>query len=63
MDGIGTVVLVIMMALATMGGIGGGGVVVLLIEQLLFFEFKAATALSGFSILTCSITRFIITFS
>lgn len=61
MDGVGTVVLVVIMALATMGGIGGGGVVVLLIQLTLFFDFKEATALSGFSILTCSITRFIIT--
>jgi hypothetical protein len=31
MDIVGTFVLVVIMALATMGGIGGGGVVVLLI--------------------------------
>jgi hypothetical protein len=31
MDVIGTFVLIVIMALATMGGIGGGGVVVLLI--------------------------------
>ena len=31
MDFIGTFVLIIIMALATMGGIGGGGVVVLII--------------------------------
>lgn len=31
MDVVGTFVLIVIMALATMGGIGGGGVVVLLI--------------------------------
>lgn len=31
MDAVGTFVLIVIMALATMGGIGGGGVVVLLI--------------------------------
>jgi hypothetical protein len=35
MDFVGTFVLIILMALATMGGIGGGGVVVMLIQQLL----------------------------
>lgn len=32
MDFVGTLVLIVIMALATMGGIGGGGVVILLIE-------------------------------
>jgi len=32
MDFIGTFTLIVLMALATMGGIGGGGVVVLLIQ-------------------------------
>jgi hypothetical protein len=32
MDVVGTFVLIVIMALATMGGIGGGGVVVLLIQ-------------------------------
>jgi hypothetical protein len=40
MDVVGTFVLIVIMALATMGGIGGGGVVVLLIQQLLYFELK-----------------------
>ena len=61
MDIVGTLVLVLIMALATMGGIGGGGVVVLLIQRLLYFELKEAIALSGFSIFTCAVTRYIIT--
>ena len=60
-DIFGTLVLVILMALATMGGIGGGGVVVLIIQKLLFFELKEAIALSGFTIFVCSITRYFIT--
>lgn len=62
MDVIGTFILIVIMALATMGGIGGGGVVVLIIQTLLYFELKEAIALSGFSIFTCSVTRFFITF-
>ena len=62
MDAVGTFVIIVMMALATMGGIGGGGVIVLLITELLRFNFDQATALSGFSILTCSTVRFIITY-
>ena len=61
MDVVGTFVLIVIMALATMGGIGGGGVVVLLIQVLLYFDLKGAIALSGFSIFTCSVTRYIIT--
>ena len=63
MDFIGTFTLIILMALATMGGIGGGGVVVLLIQQLLYFELKEAIALSQFSIFTCALARYVITFS
>jgi len=63
MDVVGTFVLIVIMALATMGGIGGGGVVVLLIQVLLYFELKEAIALSGFSIFTCGVTRYIITLS
>jgi competence protein ComGC len=61
MDVIGTFILVVIMALATMGGIGGGGVVVLLIQRLLYFSLKESIALSGFSIFTCAVTRYIIT--
>jgi len=63
MDVIGTIVLVIIMTLATMGGIGGGGVVVFLIKYLLFFSLKEAVALSNFSIFACSVARFFLTWS
>lgn len=63
MDYFGTFVLIILMALATMGGIGGGGVVVLIIQQLLYFDLKEAIALSGFSIFTCSLARYFITYN
>ena len=46
MDYLGTFVLVLIMTLATMGGIGGGGVVDFLIKYLLYFNLKEAVALS-----------------
>jgi uncharacterized membrane protein YfcA len=63
MDAVGTFVLVIIMTLSTMGGIGGGGVVVFLIKYLLFFSLKEAVALSNFSIFSCSVARFFLTWS
>jgi uncharacterized membrane protein YfcA len=63
MDFFGTLILILIMALATMGGIGGGGVVVLIIQTLLYFDLKEAIALSGFSIFTCAVTRYFITYS
>lgn len=56
-------VLILIMTLATMGGIGGGGVVVFLIKYLLFFSLKEAVALSNFSIFTCSVMRYFLTAS
>jgi uncharacterized membrane protein YfcA len=50
------------MMLCTLAGIGGGGVVVPLLSVFFSFEFKEATAISGFSILTCSIARFLYNF-
>jgi uncharacterized membrane protein YfcA len=61
MDIVGTLVLILIMTLATMGGIGGGGVVVFLIKYLLFFSLKEAVALSNFSIFTCSVMRYFLT--
>jgi len=63
MDFLGTLILIVIMTLATMGGIGGGGVVVLLIRYTLYFDLKEAVALSGFSIFTCSVARFLLTWS
>lgn len=62
MEIVGIVVLSILMMLCTLAGIGGGGVVVPLLSVFFTFEFKEATAISGFSILFCSIVRFIYNF-
>jgi uncharacterized membrane protein YfcA len=59
----GTAVLTILMALAVMSGIGGGGIIVPLLTMFYNLETKAAIAVSGFTILTGSITRFLTTFS
>lgn len=59
----GTVVLTILMAMAVMSGIGGGGIIVPLLMIFYSLETKAAVAVSGFTILTGSITRFIITYT
>jgi uncharacterized membrane protein YfcA len=59
---IGIVVLSILMMLCTLAGIGGGGVVVPLLSVFYSFNFKEATAISGFSILICSLVRFVYNF-
>ena len=51
-----------MMMLCTVGGVGGGGVVVPLLMALFKFDTKQAIALSGLSIVLCSITRFVYNF-
>ena len=61
MDVVGTFVLIIIMSIANMGGIGGGGVVIVLIQRLLYFELKESIAISGFSVFTSSVTRYILT--
>ena len=59
----GTVVLTILMAMAVMSGIGGGGIIVPLLMIFYSLETKAAVAVSGFTILTGSITRYITTYN
>jgi uncharacterized membrane protein YfcA len=59
---VGLVVLSLMMMLCTVGGVGGGGVVVPLLMTFFSFDTKQAIALSGLSIVLCSITRFIYNF-
>jgi uncharacterized membrane protein YfcA len=49
------------MALAVMSGIGGGGIIVPLLMALYKLDTKAAIATSGFTILTGSIARYMIT--
>ena len=60
---IGTIVLMIIMALSTMAGIGGGGIVILLIKEFLVFQLKRSISLSQFSIFACSVTRYILNFT
>jgi hypothetical protein len=57
----GTIVLTLLMALAVMSGIGGGGIIVPLLEVFYKLDIKNAVACSGFTILTGSITRYLIT--
>jgi len=59
---VGVLVLSLMMMLCTVGGVGGGGVVVPLLMTFFNFDTKHAIALSGFSIVLCSITRFVYNF-
>jgi uncharacterized membrane protein YfcA len=58
---IGTFVLMILMALSVMSGIGGGGIIVPLLMAFYDLETKTAIAVSGFTILTGSIARYLIT--
>jgi uncharacterized membrane protein YfcA len=58
----GTIVLTVLMALAVMSGIGGGGIIVPLLMVFFKLETKRAIAVSGFTILTGSISRFALTF-
>ena len=62
MEIVGIVVLAVLMMLCTVAGIGGGGITVPLLSVFFRFEFKEATAISGFSILICSIARYIFNF-
>jgi hypothetical protein len=54
----GIIILALVMALCTVAGIGGGGVVIPLCMVFFSFQTKNAIAISGFSILTCSVTRY-----
>lgn len=55
----GLFLLIVIMSLSTIAGIGGGGVVIPFCMTFFSFETKNAIALSGLTILSCSITRFI----
>lgn len=57
---VGIYVLAVLMALSCMAGIGGGGVVVPMTMVFFDLETKKAIAVSGFSILWCSITRYVL---
>ena len=58
---VGTGVLTVLMALSVMSGIGGGGIIVPLLIAFYQFGTKQAIAISGFTILLGSITRYFIT--
>jgi uncharacterized membrane protein YfcA len=59
---VGLVTLSILMMLCTVAGIGGGGITIPILQVFFVFEFKQATAVSGISILICSIARYIYNF-
>jgi len=58
---VGTIVLTILMALAVMSGIGGGGIIVSLFMEFYKLNTREAIAVTGFTILMGSLTRFIMT--
>ena len=58
-ESIGLLVLAIMIALANVGGIGGGGLIIPIIMAFFKFTTKEAIAISGFTIFTGSLTRFL----
>jgi hypothetical protein len=58
---LGTVVLTVLMALAVISGIGGGGIIVSLLMVFYKLNTKEAIAVSGFTIFSGSIARFLIT--
>ena len=49
----------ILLALANVGGIGGGGLIIPIIMSMFSFTTKEAIAISGFTIFTGSVARFI----
>lgn len=58
----GTLILCFLMALAVMSGIGGGGIIVPLLMIFYSLDTKNAITVSGFTILTGSVTRFAVTY-
>lgn len=56
----GTLLISLIMGLCIVAGVGGGTAVVLLIMIFFKFKTKKSIAISGFSILLCSIARFIL---
>ena len=58
-EAIGLAVLAVMLAMANVGGVGGGGLIIPIIMAFFKFTTKGAIALSGFTIFTGSLARFI----
>ena len=59
MEFIGLFLLIVVMSISTVGGIGGGGIVIPFCMTFFGFSTKGAIALSGFTIFTCSVARFL----
>ena len=59
METIGLLVLSLFMALSIIAGIGGGGVITPICMSFFSFGTKHTIAISGFTILACSIVKFI----
>ena len=55
----GLLVLTVLIALANVGGIGGGGLIIPIIMAFFSFSTKEAIAISGFTIFTGSVARYI----
>ena len=60
---IGTVILTFLMSLSVMAGVGGGGIIVSFIMVFCKLDIKDAVAISGFTILVGSLSRFAMTYS
>ena len=56
---LGIIVITILIALANVGGIGGGGLIIPIEMAMFSFSTKEAIAISGFTIFTGSVARFI----
>ena len=59
MEFAGILILPALLALSNVAGIGGGGLIIPLIMVLFQFSMKQAIALSGFTIFTGALVRFI----
>ena len=55
----GIIVMAVLLALANVGGVGGGGLIIPIIMAMFMFTTKEAIAISGFTIFTGSVARFI----
>ena len=59
---IGTAILTVLMSLSVMAGVGGGGIIVSFIMVFCNLDIKDAVAISGFTILIGSLSRFAMTY-
>jgi uncharacterized membrane protein YfcA len=59
---VGLIIFCMFMALANVAGVGGGGVAIPLIMAFFHFKTKKAIAISSFTILCCTLARFLLNF-